>query len=71
MFGQPERLKPKLFGKDALANLIDQDLLRRGMHFRERAIVDRDPVLGEDHRKTGRAIMEDANLEHRTFLLRG
>ena len=55
---------PQLLGQDTLADLVDQDVFRGGMNLGERAVVHRDTVFGDDDRKTGRAIMEYADLEH-------
>ena len=51
VLGQPERLESQLLGQDALADLVHQHLLRCGMHLGQRAVVHRDAVLGDDHRK--------------------
>jgi hypothetical protein len=64
VFGEPERLETEFLGQDALADLVDQNLLRRFVYFGERAVVYRYSVLGNDYRKTRRAIMKDSDLEH-------
>ena len=51
VLGQPERLEAQFLREDALAHLVDQHLLRGGMHLGQRAVIDRDAVLGDDHRK--------------------
>ncbi len=61
---EPERLEPQLLGQDALADLVHQGLLRGGVYLGERAVVHRDPILGDDHRKARRAIVEYTDLEH-------
>ncbi len=52
VLGQPERLISQLLREDALTDLIDQHFLRSGMNLGQRAVVHRDPVLGDDHGKT-------------------
>jgi hypothetical protein len=64
VFGKPERLEPQLLGQDALTDLVDQDFLRGGMHLGKRAVIHRDTILGDDHRKTGRAVVEYTDFEH-------
>src|SRR4029077_8081660 len=50
VLGELERLEPELFGENPWAHRVYQGVLRRPMHFRQRAVVERDAVFVRDDR---------------------
>src|SRR6185437_16093555 len=64
MFGQPEGLVAQFLRQDTLTHLVDQDLPRGNMYIRQRSVVDRHTILGNDHRKVRCTIVKDADFEH-------
>jgi hypothetical protein len=71
VFGKPERLEPKLFGENPLPHLVYQRVLCRSVDLRQRSVIERDAVLVGDDRQAGRAIVKQADFQHRCSSLDG